>query len=73
MFTEDEAREKECRIAGMIEFRSKLQATFPKCAASACMGWVPTALPLAATYSPVSGNIITQAQPGRGRCGYAGR
>jgi hypothetical protein len=70
--TEPDAREKDCRIAGMIEVRKPLhQPVFPKCIASQCMGWVPTELPLAATTSPISGRIITQAQPGRGFCGYA--
>lgn len=55
----------------MIQNRSKLDATFPKCIASNCMGWVATQLPIPATVSLVTGNIITQPQPGMGRCGYA--
>jgi hypothetical protein len=69
MWTEEEARTKDCRIAGVIE-RNKA-AVHSKCCASGCMGWVPTQLPIPATYSIVSGKLITEAQPGKGRCGYA--
>lgn len=73
MFTEDEAHTKDCRIAGMVAGRSKLEAHFPKCIASGCMGWVATQLPIAATVSLVTGHQITEPQPGKGCCGYARR
>lgn len=70
MFTEDEARTKQCRFSGMIPGRSKMDAVFPLCIASNCMGWVATQLPIPATVSLVTGRRITEPQPGKGRCGY---
>ena len=69
MFTEDEAKTKQCRFHGVTEPR-KGSGYIPKCIASDCMGWVATQLPIPATYSLVTGNLITQPQPGMGRCGY---
>lgn len=71
MFTEEEARAKQCRISGMIEIKNR--TIFPKCIASECMGWVVTSLPIPETFSIVTGHRITLAQPGHGVCGYARR
>lgn len=57
----------------MVDPKKNLGATFPKCIASDCMMWVATQLPIAATYSLVTGNKITLAQPGKGQCGYVRR
>ena len=68
MHTEAEAMTKQCRFGG----RDKADR-FAKCIASGCMGWRETAMVIPATYSPITGRKITEQQPARGFCGYAGR
>lgn len=68
---EDEASTKECRFFGPVI--SMGQQRIPRCVGLNCMGWRVATLPIAATHSTVNGKRITEAQPGTGYCGYAGK
>lgn len=70
MWTEDEARKKECRVGGTIDQLGR--RVFPHCIASGCMHWTPTAFAQPPFISPISGKVIAQGTPAKGKCGLMG-
>jgi hypothetical protein len=72
ILSEDEARKKQCRFFGPMKVAGH-EGRIPVCVASDCMGWRAVSFSIPATHSIVNGKKITEAQPGKGYCGYAGK